>query len=123
MATEANGLLLITNERRRAGVRAVHPILKSQLAKATRPSGVDGVLQVGELLEIVSGFYAALDSDQTSIHEALYRHGAPASGHSFIRVSITATGNITCKAAPHENTHTKPTDNGEKKTHTALEQS
>ncbi|MEL7312147.1 MAG: EAL domain-containing protein [Pseudomonadota bacterium] len=53
----------------------MHPILKSQLAKATRPSGVNGVLQVGELLDIVSAFYAALDADQTSIHEALHRHG------------------------------------------------
>lgn len=53
----------------------MHPILKSQLANATRPDGREGSLQLGELLEIVSTFYFALDTDQTSIHEALYRHG------------------------------------------------
>ncbi|MEO1421424.1 MAG: hypothetical protein AAFU66_10820, partial [Pseudomonadota bacterium] len=53
----------------------MHPILKSQLARATQPNDAEGSLQLGDLLEIISEFYGALDSDNTSIHEAIYRHG------------------------------------------------
>ena len=53
----------------------MHPILKAQLARATRATASSGTLDLGELLEIVSTFYNALDTDQTSIHQALYRHG------------------------------------------------
>lgn len=56
-------------------MRTVHPILKSQLARATQPNDAEGSLQLGDLLEIISEFYGALDSDNTSIHEAIYRHG------------------------------------------------